>query len=243
MTEDGPLRVGDVRIESIVTASPWRVNAYVVADAVTGETAVFDPGDDATRIVSTIRSFGGTVKYLLFTHAHHDHVGAAAELAREFGIPCMLHRGDERLLRHAPMYALRFAGVRLEAPRPYETFETAPELRVGGLEIAAVHTPGHTPGSVCYAVGNVVFTGDTLLREGVGRTDLPGGDGAALAASVDLLLSGLTDDTLLLPGHGEPWLAGDARRWWAAARSAPRAFRGGKPDSPAARASTERSAP
>lgn len=217
---------GDLRVETIVTRGPWRENCYLVEHAPSGEQAVIDPGGDAERIVAALAARGGPVRHLLLTHAHHDHVGAAAAVARHFGLTCLLHGADERLLRHAPMYALRFAGKRIEPPRPYATFREPPELGLGPHPIRAVHTPGHTPGSVCFRVGDLAFTGDTVLRESVGRTDLPGGDWEVLAATVTALLEALPPRTTLLPGHGGTWTAAEARAWWPGAAASRPAYRG-----------------
>jgi hydroxyacylglutathione hydrolase len=223
MAPDSVQTFGDLQVAAVVTSGAWRENCYVVTHLPTGEQAVIDPGGDAERIAAAA---DGDVRHLLFTHAHHDHVGAGAAVARRFGLACRLHRRDERLLRHAPMYALRFAGKRIEPPAPYATFEEPPTLGLGTLGIETMHAPGHTPGSVCYRVSGLVFTGDTLLRENVGRTDLPGGDWDTLAETVTALLERLPGDTVLLPGHGPMWTAAEARVWWPGAASRRPAYRG-----------------
>lgn len=216
-TQDG------LRVATIVTSGAWRENCYVVTDPATGQQAVIDPGGDAERVLAAA---DGDVRYLLLTHAHHDHVGAAAAVARALGLTCLLHKRDERLLRHAPMYALRFAQKRIEPPAPYATFEEPPELRLGTHRIRTLHTPGHTPGSVCYVVDGMAFTGDTLLRGSVGRTDLPGGDWDTLSSTVGELVERLPAETVLLPGHGQAWTAGEARAWWPDAAAGRPAYRG-----------------
>jgi glyoxylase-like metal-dependent hydrolase (beta-lactamase superfamily II) len=227
---------GDLRVEVIVTSGAWRENCYVLTHLPSGEQAIVDPGGDAERIVAAA---GGDVRHLLLTHAHHDHVGAAAAVARAVGRPCRLHRSDERLLRHAPMYALRFAQKRIEPPAPYETFQEPPALPLGPHRIEVLHTPGHTPGSVCYVVGGMALTGDTLLRESVGRTDLPGGDWDTLSHTVGALVERLPAGTVLLPGHGAAWTAGEARGWWPGAAAARPAYRGFADDAAAVQTAGE----
>jgi hydroxyacylglutathione hydrolase len=223
MAPDSVQAFGDLRVATIVTSGAWRENCYVVTHLPSGEQAVIDPGGDAERIAAAA---DGDVRHILFTHAHHDHVGAGAAVARRFGLVCRLHQRDERLLRHAPMYALRFAGKRIEAPAPCATFQEPPPLGLGSLGIETVHTPGHTPGSVCYRISGLAFTGDTLLRESVGRTDLPGGDWDTLEETVTALVERLPGETVLLPGHGATWTAADARAWWPEAASRRPAYRG-----------------
>jgi glyoxylase-like metal-dependent hydrolase (beta-lactamase superfamily II) len=129
-----------------------------------------------------------------------------------------------RLLRHAPLYALRFARQEIEQPEPFVVFDGQPGFDLGKQPIHVIHAPGHTAGSVCYRFDGLVFTGDTLLRQHVGRTDLPGGDAAQLKNSINLLLTGLPEDTILFPGHGRPWTIGEARVWWQKAAAAPPAY-------------------
>ena len=216
MTALSPTRLaGDFQVDTLITGAPWKENCYVVRHGPSGDLAVIDPGDNVDAIVKACAP--GTVRYVLLTHGHHDHVGAAAPLCRHFNLPCHLHQAEVRTLRHAPMYALRFASKKIDAPDAVQTFDKAADLRLGGQALAVYHTPGHTPGSVCYALAGAAFTGDTLLREALGRTDLPGADAVALNASVTRLLAQLPADTLLLPGHGRAWTAAEARAWWRAA--------------------------
>jgi hydroxyacylglutathione hydrolase len=213
--------VGSFRVTTLVTGGSWRVNCYLIRSLESGEQVLIDPGGDEEMLAQHVLAAGGPVVRVLLTHGHHDHVGAVAAVCRHFELPCDVHADEARLLRHAPMYAMRFAGRRIEDPRPIRHLATDTPIPFGGAEIGVVETPGHTPGSVCYVLPGVVFTGDTLLRESVGRTDLPGGDAATLAASVTSLLRGLAPDTLLLPGHGGPWSAGEASEWWARVADAP----------------------
>ena len=118
------------------------------------------------------------------------------------------------------MYAWRFAQQRIELPKPYDPFDDELTLRLGEQPIEVIHTPGHTSGSVCYAVGEVVFTGDTLLYQHVGRVDLPGSNLDLIKPSIDYLIQQLPPETLVLPGHGRPWTMREAQRWWTTAADA-----------------------
>lgn len=209
------LRLGEYEITTIVTSDSWRENCYLVRHSPSEELALIDPGDDPDSIFQAVLERGARLRHILLTHAHHDHVGAVAALCRRFGRTCDLHKGDMRLLRHATIYAMRFAGKQIEPPAPCRTFEGQPAFQLGDRSIEVIHTPGHTPGSVCYYLDGFVFTGDTLLYRNVGRTDLPGGDAKVLVTSVMRLVERLPVDTVIFPGHGRPWTLAEARSWWA----------------------------
>ena len=206
--------VGEFSVYAVLTSERWRENCYVVRHAGSGEHVIIDPGGGADSIAEVVLQNGGHAGQIWLTHAHHDHVGAVSQLRRRFNIPCYLHAGDARLLRQAPMYALRFAGERLEAAEGVTTFELDPGLRFGDVSVGVIHTPGHTAGGVCYLLPGIAFTGDTLLFQRVGRQDLPGGDPEALVSSIGRLLQTVPERTLLFPGHGPSWTAGEAKRWW-----------------------------
>jgi glyoxylase-like metal-dependent hydrolase (beta-lactamase superfamily II) len=207
------MEFGDCSVRAITTGR-WKEHCYVVRHVPSSEAIVIDPGEEADAIVAAMRADGAVPGAIVLTHAHYDHVGALAALGREFGIPFYLHEADAKLLRRAAMYALRFDGLVLAAPGEGRDVLTA-DLRLGGRPVRALHVPGHTEGGMAYAFEGFTFTGDTLLFQTVGRTDLPGGDARALRASVPRLLDWVGgDDTVLFAGHGRPWTAGDARRWW-----------------------------
>jgi hydroxyacylglutathione hydrolase len=214
---DFELDHGDLLVEGFVTGT-WRENCYVVTDRGVGESAVIDPGDEHERLIAHLAGRGHRVRLLLCTHAHYDHVGAVVELSRHTGLPCRVHRRDRALLRRAPAYALGFERRVVALAREVEVFDDRAEFALGKGVFEAVPCPGHTPGGTCFRHGNLCFVGDTILRGQSGRTDLPGGDTRALVRSISALLGELDDDCLLLPGHGEPWTVGEARRWWAEQR-------------------------
>lgn len=193
----------------IVTGS-LEENCYVVADP-SGNALIIDPGDDAGRILAHLAA--GELKPLavLITHAHHDHIAATVDIAKSSGAPTHLHSADMPVLRRANLYrVLGRAEAPIEIPSIDVDLAGREQLRFGGMEVGVLHTPGHTPGSVCFAVGGDLFTGDTIFANDIGRTDLPGGDREVLTLSLQLIAKRYPAGTTIRPGHGEPALLGDA---------------------------------
>jgi hydroxyacylglutathione hydrolase len=195
-------------VARIVTGR-WKENCYVVS-APGGDTVVIDPGGELERIQAHVAERGLTVHAVVNTHAHYDHLGAVVAVGERYGAPFHLHPADEDLLRRANFYRTLFLGEE-SIPIPSVDAELADGagLRFGSLELGVVHTPGHTPGSVCLECDGELFTGDTVMAEHLGRTDLPGGDRELLLASVALLAERYPVETLLYPGHGESSGLGD----------------------------------
>jgi glyoxylase-like metal-dependent hydrolase (beta-lactamase superfamily II) len=214
---------GDCNITCIVTGEQWKQNTYIVHQISSSNTIIIDPGDNADIIINRILVGDGNVTRILLTHPHHDHVGAAAEVSEHFGIECELHKNDLRLLKHAPMYAQRFANKKISSVVCYQLFEEL-ESQSKGPMVTSLHTPGHTKGSVCYLFDGFVFTGDTLLYKHIGRTDFPGSCADELSGSVSNLLRQLRDDMIIFPGHGKPWSIGEAKAWWQEEEAAPATY-------------------
>ncbi len=177
-------------------------NAYVVLDEDTGDCLVVDPGEPDSPAVARAAALG-RVKYILLSHGHFDHILGAAACKRKTGALLMIHAADAGMLS-SPEASLcaRFCGAgRQEPVSPDATLSGGEELPFGRGIVHVIHTPGHTPGSVCYRIGDRLMTGDTLFRGSVGRTDFEGGSMAQMRASLRKLTA-LPDDLLLLPGHG-----------------------------------------
>ena len=213
MTPDRTYDVGDFRVGTVKTGR-WKENASVVLHKSSSEVVLVDPGDAPERIIDMISAFGASLRLILLTHAHFDHVGGLEALCRHYGLPFHLHGGDLPLLRRAPLYAMSFERRVITVPKEHITLDDA-VLDWRGGSISYIHTPGHTDGGVCYHWDGLCFTGDTLMRRMVGRTDLPGSSGAGLAASISRLLETLALETVIFPGHGGPWTVAEARDWWA----------------------------
>lgn len=204
----------EFKVDCFVSDAQWKQNCYLVENQRLNELILIDPGEAPDEIIRLILASGTMLKRILITHPHHDHIGAASVVSDYFNIPCELHKADIRLMKQAPMYAQTFAGKNIFAPNSLLPFEGDSFIVSDDSSLRVLHTPGHTKGSVCYLFAGFAFTGDTLLYRHVGRTDLPGGDDVALASSLTHLLKYLPEETLLLPGHGSVWTAGDASTWW-----------------------------
>lgn len=209
---------GDFTVGTVVTRPPWYENCYLVRHTPSGAQVIIDPGGDAESILAAARADGGTVAEIWLTHGHPDHIGAVHALQEELGVPCRAHAEERPVIEAAPRLAAALMQMALKEPACdyFQGEGDAPGLALGGAPVRVVRTPGHTPGGVCYVFGDFAFTGDTLFNHGVGRTDLPGGDGRALVASITRFLDGLDAGVTLFSGHGPAWTAGEARQWWRA---------------------------
>lgn len=216
----GDTHIGDWCIVTVMTGKPAREQCYIVIDEVSGNAVILDPGARSDLIAAEIRRRQILACDVLLTHAHYDHVGGVASICREFDLRCLVSEEDAQLLRHAPLYAYRFGGKKIEVPESAVFFETD-EYRLGTHTVRIHRTPGHTKGSVVFEFPGFAITGDTVLYQRVGRTDLPSGDTPLLLSSVDTLLRELTPTTMMFPGHGRSWMVADARKWWASVGQAP----------------------
>lgn len=207
-----PLSFGDLTVEVVVSPPPWHQNCYIVRDRRSGAQVVIDPGGNGPAIVAKLDRKAPV--HLLLTHGHFDHLGAAREVQAATGVVCHAHADEEPVVSGAGRLAAAWTGQRLDGPEPVAYFTDEPRLDLDGIAVQTVHCPGHTPGGVTYVFDGFAITGDTLFNQGVGRTDLPGGDQQKLMASISRLLERLGDDVVLFSGHGPQWTAGEAKRWW-----------------------------
>jgi len=210
----------------------FQCNCHILVCPLTGQGVIIDPGDEPKKIQQVLNRIAldldkkVSIKFIFHTHAHFDHIGATRPvkeaLLRDHGDDaCIcLHRSDKRLydfLRLQGAVLLR----RYKKPLPVDRFYEADEvINVGKLTFSVRHTPGHTRGSVCLLLHEnsdiqcqqILFSGDTLFQNGVGRTDLPGGSTEALVKSIRDRLFVLDDDTVVYPGHGAKTFIGYERR-------------------------------
>ncbi|SFB22598.1 Glyoxylase, beta-lactamase superfamily II [Amycolatopsis marina] len=191
----------------------FQANCYLVALGAGGQCVIVDPGEGAVPAIrEALHEHRLTPAGVLATHGHLDHIWSAAEVADAHGVAVWIHRADRRLLADpfagiGPELAQVFGdSVPSAEPERVAEFDEAP-VELAGLRVEVDHCPGHTPGSVLFRLvtpegGRLVLTGDTLFAGGVGRTDLPGGDQAALELSLRTRILPLDDETVVLPGHG-----------------------------------------
>ena len=180
----------------------WRQNCYLVANT-EGDALIIDPGSGAPEIAALAEKDGLRPLAILNTHAHYDHVGAVAELMDRYAAPFYLHGADGQLLKRANLYRMLFESrdpVRIPAVS-YDIATLPADFTVGPFRLSWLSTPGHTDGSVCLRIDEFLFSGDTLMRGAVGRTDLPGGDRGRILASLRILMN-LPGETVVFGGHG-----------------------------------------
>ena len=193
---------------------PFAENTWLLADEATGEAAVLDPGGETERVLGMTGPDGFRVTQILATHGHVDHVCGVEELRARTGAPFAIHAADLPFVRALPAQAAGLGLGPARSPAVARLLEDGDAVRVGTREGTVIHTPGHSPGSVSvwFPADGVLFTGDTLFAGSVGRTDLPGGDTAALVRSIRERIFPLGDDVRFFPGHGPAGTLGAERR-------------------------------
>ncbi|HEV2115522.1 MAG TPA: MBL fold metallo-hydrolase [Terriglobales bacterium] len=200
-------------IHEIIPVGPLQCNCSVIGDEGTLEAMVIDPGDDINQVLSLVKKHGLSVKQIVVTHAHIDHVGGAMKLRQATGAPILLNQNDYALLK---MLDVQAAWVGMASPGKVEIDQPLSEgdkLRAGSLEATVLHTPGHTEGSVClyFPAQQKLIAGDTLFAGSIGRTDLPGGSFEKIMSSLHQRVLALPDTTIVIPGHGPLTTIGDER--------------------------------
>jgi glyoxylase-like metal-dependent hydrolase (beta-lactamase superfamily II) len=193
-------------------APPFMKNGFVLGCERTREGVIIDPGDEVDELLEIVQARQLSIKYILLTHAHVDHIVGVDAARDALKAPVGLHRDDLELYSRAVEQAAMF-GFRVEQPKPVDFFYRPNEpLVFGDYTVHVHHTPGHCPGGVCLQVGNLLIVGDTLFAGSIGRTDLPGGDYDVLLHSIRTVLFAFGDDAIVWSGHGPKTTIGQERR-------------------------------
>ncbi len=197
-------------IEKVVVG-PLEENSYIVADEVSKEAVVIDPGDEPDRIMELIDSNGFNVLAVICTHGHFDHVGGIGDIKKATGARVMIHKDDTETYGMAKEQAVLWGFNVDDLPEPDGFLNDGDEIKAGGMVFRVMHSPGHSPGGICLYGEGVLFSGDTMFQGSIGRTDFPGGSIDKLKESFKRLIE-LPDDTRVFSGHGPETTIGREKR-------------------------------
>lgn len=195
-----------------VVVGIFEANCYILWDEKDKEAIIVDPGEEGERIIEIIRKDWLKIKSIVNTHTHIDHIGANDFLVERTGAPLLVHSADVSLLQNAELNLSALTGKDRSFSLPARVLEEGDEIRVGNFSLRVLHTPGHTPGSICLYGDNKLFSGDTLFAGGIGRTDLAGGNAKELQKSIKEKILTLPDEVVVYPGHGPSTVVDKERR-------------------------------
>lgn len=190
----------------------FAANCYLVACEQTREGILIDPGAEGKNILAWIEKEKVSVKYIINTHGHIDHVGANEGVRRALGVPLMIHAEDSHMLANPDMSLARFLGS-ITPSKPDQTLKDGDLLRAGTLSFKVLETPGHSRGSITLWTDGALFTGDTLFAGSIGRTDFPGGSHPQIIRSIKEKLLVFPEETAVYPGHGPQSTIGEEKKY------------------------------
>ncbi|MBI3208305.1 MAG: MBL fold metallo-hydrolase [Candidatus Solibacter usitatus] len=202
-------------IHEILPVGMLQCNCSIFGDEITREAIVVDPGDEIESIQAVLARHQLKVKAIVITHAHIDHIGGAAKLKAATGAPVWMNENDRQLYDHLDVQASWLGMERPEQTDIDHSAKEGDELTLGETRMFVLHTPGHTQGSMCLWMPgeNKLVAGDTLFRQSIGRTDLPGGNHKQILSSISLKLMTLPEDAVVVPGHGPNTTIGHEKRF------------------------------
>ena len=174
-------------------------NNYLIIDEESKEAALIDCSAVDNDIRAELKAQGATLKYILLTHGHFDHI---AGLRPNFNVPVLMHQNDQGWVNKVNQYMPMMGMPEMTVPKIDKYIEDGEIIKLGNTEIKVIHTPGHTQGGVCFYIDGKLFSGDTIFREAVGRCDLEGGDFDQIVDSIETKIFTLPPETLIYPGHG-----------------------------------------
>lgn len=194
-----------------VNVGPMGVNCYVLALKENAKAIIIDPGDQARKINQVLEKYSLKPEFIINTHGHYDHIGADDK----FDVPVYIHKNDSQFLKDAKLNLSAFFSVSYNVQSEVRYLEDNEIIKLGEIELKVLHIPGHTPGGVALLMlkpaERIVFTGDTLFCQGIGRSDLEGGNEQLLIKSIKEKLLILADDTVIYPGHGASSTIGEEK--------------------------------
>jgi hydroxyacylglutathione hydrolase len=204
--------MGNALIIKRLVVGSLSANCFIVGEEVGKAGMVIDPGGNSEQILRSINDSGLNIKIIVLTHGHSDHIAALYDIQDRTGAEVAIHAADADFLEGRGSFSSQF-GISYKTPHPPDRIlHDGDEIAVGNTIFTVLHTPGHTPGSICLLTGSKVFTGDTLFRRGIGTTLMPGSSRSQLINSIQTRLMTLPDDTAIYPGHGRETTIGAERR-------------------------------
>lgn len=186
----------------MIVVGALETNCFLVYCEETQECAIVDPGAEGDKIFALISEKGFKPVVILNTHGHVDHIGANRDMKERFNIPLRIHSLDSPMLGETQQSELSFFLQASTSPPADSFFEEGDKIEIGKFSLDVIHTPGHSPGSVSFIGDGFLLSGDTLFCQGVGRTDLPGGNWEEMVSSVKNKIFTLPEEMVVLPGHG-----------------------------------------
>lgn len=191
-----------IKLETFVLLKEYQTNSYLLWDEQSKEAFLIDPSAPSQQLLDLIKSKLLQVKLIIITHGHGDHIGGNSFFAKALACPIAIHALDAPMLVDNKKNLSEYMGTPLQPQAAEQILQDGDELYLGTNLIKVIHTPGHTRGGICLCAGKYLISGDTLFEQSIGRTDLPGGDHAAIIKSIKEKLLNLGDDVLVFPGHG-----------------------------------------
>lgn len=188
-------------------------NCYIIYCEDSKKAAIIDPGGSQKQILTIIEREKLQVEYIINTHGHADHIMANQAIKQATGAPILIHNEDAEMLTNPEKNLSALIGDAVVSPPADQLLQHADQIQIGKINLEVIHTPGHTPGGICLKSGNTLFAGDTLFSESIGRTDFPGGSYNQLLKSIKENLMVLSDDVIVLPGHGPDTTIGWERKY------------------------------
>lgn len=206
------IKGGGLIIKSLVVG-PIMANCFILGCEKTKEAVVIDPGDDTDKILMALAESALTVKYIINTHGHFDHVGGNRRMKSATGAQILIHSLDAHMLGSLSSTAAAWGLSAQDSPPPDRTIVDGDTISCGSITLKVIHTPGHSPGGISLYTDGNVFVGDTLFAGSIGRTDFPGGDFGTLVSSIRNKLFVLEDDVRVFTGHGPETTIGKEKRF------------------------------